>query len=334
MADLVTLNGKVITFDGPDVQAIAIKDGIIAAVRTNAEIRDLAGAARVIDAQGGTVLPGFIDSHVHLCGGGTELNRLNLKNTRGHDALAAAIRPCAALRPDEEVLFASSLEYDAMGDRSATRHDLDQAIPDRPFVDLAADGHTAWANTEALQRAGLFHGRSLPDIAEVVMGTDGLARGELQEPNAFGPVVALTALGGRDQEGYVTGKDPVPAPTSQERTVDKSVLANGLAHCTAHGMTGLHNMDGNIYQLELLDELDGEGQLLCRMEVPMHLKPNDPIDRLSEAAEMQAKYALVRFVKMFMDGVIDSRTAYMLQPYPGTETGGEPPRCETASSLW
>lgn len=39
-------------------------------------------------------------------------------------------------------------------------------------------------------------------------------------------------------------------------------------------------------------------------------------------------------VKMFMDGVIDSRTAYMLQPYPGTETGGEPPRCETASSLW
>ncbi|MFK7837985.1 MAG: amidohydrolase [Sulfitobacter sp.] len=328
MTDHEIVNAKAITFDGPDVQALAIKDGIIVAVGTNAEIRDVAGTARVIDAQGGTVLPGFIDSHVHLFAGGAELDRLNLKDVRGHEALAAAIRPYAAARPNEAVLFASAFEYDAMGDRAATRHDLDIALPDRPFVALAADNHTAWANTKALALAGLLDGRAMPNGAEVVMGEDGRASGELLEPDAFGPVVALTALGGRDQAGYVTGKDPMPKPTLQERVLDKSVLAKGLAHCARHGITGLHNMDGNFYQLELLEELNGEGQLLCRTEVPMHLKPTDPLDRLSEASEMQAKYNSDMLwsgcVKMFMDGVIDSRTAYMLEPYPGTTTRGEP----------
>ncbi len=87
-------------------------------------------------------------------------------------------------------------------------------------------------------------------------------------------------------------------------------------------------MDGNFYQLELLAELEAEGRLLCRTEVPMHLKHTDNTDRLSEAAEMRRAYSGDNVwcgrVKMFMDGVVDSRTAFMLQPYPGTDTCSSP----------
>jgi len=127
----------------------------------------------------------------------------------------------------------------------------------------------------------------------------------------------------------VSGGDPVPTPTSDERAKDKAVIAKGIAHCAAQGITGLHCMDGNFYQLELLSELEAEGTLDCRISVPFHLKSHDPLSRLSQAAEMKAKYNgdMVRsgYVKMFIDGVIEGRTALMLQPYPGTENNyGDP----------
>jgi predicted amidohydrolase YtcJ len=86
-------------------------------------------------------------------------------------------------------------------------------------------------------------------------------------------------------------------------------------------------MDGNLYQLELLSEMEDEGTLLCRTEVPFHYKSFDPLDRFEEAAEMRRRYAgdmvWCNRVKMFMDGVTESRTALMLRPYPGTDHIGD-----------
>ncbi|MGB0505297.1 MAG: amidohydrolase [Pikeienuella sp.] len=328
MPDIVILNGKLITMAGPDAEAIAITNGKIAAVGTTAEIRAIAGDARIIDAAGGTVLPGFIDSHVHLFGGSAELDYLNLNDVAGADALAAAVRPYAAARPNDNIVFAASIDYSIFGDRAITRHDLDIALPDRPFAAMSADHHTVWANTKALEIAGIFQGLELSDGSEIVMGDDGFAAGELREPSAFGPVLAKTALGGRELLGFVTGNNPVPAPGLTERAKDKAILAKGLAHCAASGITGLHNMDGNFYQLELLSALEAEGTLPCRIEVPMHMKNTDPMDRLAEAEEMRAQFntdmVWSNRVKMFMDGVLDSRTAFMLENYPGTSERSEP----------
>lgn len=328
MADIVILNGRLMTMDGAEAEAMAIKRGMIEAVGATADIRGIAGTARVIDAGGATVLPGFIDSHVHLFAGSAELDYLNLTGVEGLDDLTAAVRRYSAGRPDDKVLFAASLDYDVIDGRAATRHDLDKAMPDRPFAAMAADHHTVWANTRALEAAGLLHGAPMPEGSEVVMADDGTAHGELRETGAFGPILALTALGGRDLLGYVTGNDPVPPATATERALDKSVIANGMRHCASHGITGLHLMDGNFYQGELLSEMDAEGTLLCRSEVPMHLKNTDPIDRLDEAAEMRRRFATDMVwsgrVKMFMDGVIESRTAFMLEPYPGTDSCSEP----------
>ncbi|WP_425044855.1 amidohydrolase [Primorskyibacter sp. S87] len=328
MPDIVILNGRVITFDGPDAEALAITGGEIAAVGTNSEIRDIAGNARIIDAQGGTVLPGFIDSHVHLFGGSAELDFLNLTGVKGVDELAGVLRPYGVERPNDTLLFACSIDYALMGDRGVTRHDLDAAMPDRPFAACTADHHTVYANTKALEAAGLLHGKDVAEGSEVVMGEDGLATGELLEADAFGPILAMTTFGGREMLGMVTGADPVPAPDVRTRAIDKAAIAKGFKHCAAQGITGLHNMDGNFYQLGLLSEMEEEGTVLCRTEIPMHLKHTDPVERVDEAAEMRTKYntdmVWSRRVKMFMDGVLDSRTAFMLEPYPGTDTCSEP----------
>ncbi len=328
MPDIVILNGKLITMNGQDAEALAITGGKIVAVGSTAEILDLAGGARVIDAGGCTVLPGFIDSHVHLFTGSAELDYLNLMDITGMDALTAAVRTYSNERPDDRLLFASCIDYHVIDGRAATRHDLDRVMPDRPFAAMAADHHTVWANTRALEMAGLLHGGSVPEGSEVVMAEDGTAHGELRETGAFGPVMALTRLGGRDLEGYVTGRDPDPPATAKERAIDKEVISKGMKHCASHGITGLHLMDGNFYQGELLSEMDAEGTLLCRSEVPMHFKNVDPFDRLEEAIEMRRRFATdmvwCNRVKMFMDGVIDSYTAFMLEPYPNTETRSEP----------
>lgn len=327
MTDTIIVNGKVITFDGRDAQALAISGETITAVGSNKEIQALAGSARVIDAQGSTVMPGFIDSHVHLFGGSAELDCVNLLELSGEAAIKDAVNNHPQTLAPGEVILAASIDYHAFGERPITRHDLDRISPDAPFAATAADHHTVWANTAALKLAGLLNGATVANGSEVVLADDGKASGELRETSAFAPVLALTALGGRDHEGYVSGRNPQPTPTASQRTRDKEAIARGLQHCASYGITGLHNMDGNTYQLELLDELHAEGKLLCRTEVPMHLKGTDSLDRLQEAQDMRQRfntdYLWCNRVKMFMDGVIDSRTAYMLEPYPGTDSRSE-----------
>ncbi|WP_371055147.1 amidohydrolase [Rhodosalinus sp. K401] len=329
--DLVILNGKLVTFDParPRAEALAVKHGTITAVGATGEIRGLAGSAtRVFDAQGATVLPGFIDSHVHLFGGSVELDYLNLYGVEGHDALTEAVRAEAA-RSDDRVVFAVMAAYDILGPgRQTTRQDLDRVLPDRPFAMFAPDHHTIWANTKALELGGILHGGETDAGSEIVIAPDGTATGELREPGAYKPVLRHTRHGGRDMEGLVTGTDPVPAPGPADRARDKAAIARGLAHCASHGITGLHNMDGNFYTAELLTELEAEGKLLCRTEVPFHLKSFDPLDRLEEAEEMRRRFSgdwiWTNRVKMFMDGVVESRTALMLRPYPGTTHVGDP----------
>lgn len=322
-ADIVILNGKVLTMNPakPQAEAVALAGGDILAVGSTAEIRGLAGPdTRVVDAGGKTVLPGFIDSHVHLFQGSASLDFLALGEVEGREALARAIRGYAEARPDEPLIVGTGTNYGILDGANPTRHDLDAILPDRPVGLLAPDIHTVWANTMALEQAGLLHGAEMPEGSTVVMGTDGKATGELLETGAMGPVLRLSRTGGRDMLGYVTGADPEPPSTAAERAADKALIARGLAHAASHGITTMHNMDGNFYQLELLEELDREGKLLARMQVPFHLKNFDPLDRLEEADEMRRRWSGERLwsgrVKMFMDGVMESRTALMLRDYP------------------
>jgi len=321
-ADLIVTNARVLTMDAgqPRAEAVAIRAGRVQAIGTAAGIAALAGpATRVIDAGGRSVLPGFVESHLHLVLGGAELAQLQLGGLHGMAALANAFRAYAARHPDAPILLAQGAEYGIL-DHPVTRADLDQVIADRPIAMMAPDHHTVWANTAALRAAGLLQGAEMPHGHVVVMGADGLATGELREFEAFGPVLAL---GGEAhlQLGIATGGEPEPWPDAAQRAADKRKIAAGLAHCAAQGITAMVNMDGNRYTCALLAEMEAEGTLTARVKVPFHMKPHMGLEALDRAealrAEFDTPFLRSGFVKMFMDGVIDSRTAAMLHEYPG-----------------
>lgn len=321
-ANLLILNARVLTMDpaNPRAEAVAVAGGRILAVGARADIEALASPdARVIDAQGATVMPGLTEAHLHLFSGAFGMRLLQLDGVQGADALRAVLLPYAAANPDEALLICKAADYNLFGDGVATtRQMLDSVLADRPVVLVAGDHHTAWANSIALERAGLMAGRTLDPGNEVVMASDGTASGELREGQAMGPVMGLRNSGGRENLG-LAGVEPGPELTAADRAADAAVLLEGMKLCASYGFTSLHNMDGNLYQMALLKGLEDQGQMLCRVEVPFHLTPSKPLSDLEIASQMHADYASDYLrsgrVKMFMDGVIDSGTAVMVEDY-------------------
>ena len=320
-ADLIVINGRVRTMDdnNPAAEAVAVKDGAIVAIGSRAAIEDLKGSAtKVIDAKGGSVLPGFIEAHMHLFSGGAELAHLQLGGVHGFDALQKAIRDYASTRPEAKMLVGQGVDYTVLGDERVTRHHLDAILPDRPFCMAAPDHHTMWANTKALEMAGILEGRTLGPGNEIVMGEDGLAAGELREGEAFGPVLDLAGES-RVRLGLSTGGEPDPMPSAAERAADRDIMRRGLAWCARHGITSIQNMDGNLYQLELLSEIEAKEGLPCRVKIPFHYKNFMTLDMLEKASAMAERYdsewLSSGMVKVFYDGVLDSWTAVMVEPY-------------------
>ena len=169
MADLIVTNARVLTMDPrrPRAEAVAIASGRVLAVGTRAEVAALAApGAEEVDARGNTVLPGFVESHMHLFPGGAELDHLQLLGVSGAEALGRALAAYLAGRPGGAsggaaggasgggLVMAQGADYGFFGDRATTRADLDALMPDRPFAMMAADHHTLWANTAALRAAG------------------------------------------------------------------------------------------------------------------------------------------------------------------------------------
>jgi len=323
-ADIIITNAKILTMDtaSPRAEALAIAGNRILAIGKSEDIAGLkAKRTRVISADGKSVLPGFIESHMHLFMGAVELDSLMVTGLEGIDVLTKAVRIYAKKRPQDKIIVANGASYMAIRPTGAiTRHDLDQVLPDRPFMLCCFDHHTVWANTLALKAAGLLYGKDLPPGNEIVMGPDGLASGELKEPAAYGPVFQLTPTRGREGLGMATGEDPVPPATVSQRRTDMAALKRGLDYCASLGITSIHNMDGNYYQLELLDALRQEGNLICRVQVPWHQKNYFAPERIDEAVEMRRRYNSDMLysgrVKIFMDGVLESMTALMLDDYP------------------
>ena len=318
--DLIVTNARVITMnpDQPRAEAVAIAAGRIVAVGARAGVEALAGqGTRMVDARGRSVLPGFVESHLHLVLGGSELAHLQLGHVHGAGALRAAVLDFSAKNQGAGLLMGQGAGYDLLG-HPTTRADLDAICPDRPLALMAPDHHTVWANTAALRAAGILHGALMPRGHEVVMGPDGMATGELREFEAFAPVIALGGEA-RLNLGIATGGEPDPWPTEAELAIDRAKVRAGLRHCAAHGITSMVNMDGNRFTLELLRGIQAEGGLLARVKVPFHFKPHMEIAELARAEAMTRDYdddwLTCGFVKMFMDGVVDSRTAFQLDDY-------------------
>jgi predicted amidohydrolase YtcJ len=322
-ADIIITNSRIITMDKarPFAEALAISGNTITRVGSAADVMELKGAkTRVHDNRGDTVIPGIIEGHVHLFIGSAELPLVNVMGKGGLDVVTRMIAERRKANPQPKVLHVVGASHEQFG-VAIDRYLLDKLVPDIPFILGCFDHHTVWANTKALEAAGIMRGRELPVGNEIVMDTDGLATGELREPAAFNPVLALTPTGGRDALGFTTGGDPIPPATPQQRANDEEIIRHGIAHANSLGITSMHNMDGNWYQLELLDALLQRGELNARVEVPFHHKNFFKLEQVDEAIVLREKHRSEMLnsgrVKLFIDGVLETLTAQMLEDYPG-----------------
>jgi len=305
-ADTLITNAAVFTADpaNPRTEAVAVRGNRILAVGRAAALADLRGPrTEVIDAGGSSLLPGLIDSHFHLLWGSLKLDKLRLEEANDLDAIRAAIAAYAAANPQREWIEGVQLKYSAIpADARLDRWFLDAIVPDRPVYLTAFDGHTVWANSEALRRGGILHGRQTPAGSEIVMdAASGTATGELREPGAFDPVRSL-----------------IPPPTDAER---RAALHKGMAICARNGLTSVHNMDGWDNSIELYAALEDLGEMTLRIYVPFDIKPETPLEKIAEAAQQkqrfQGSHVRAGAVKVFMDGVLESYTALMVDDYAG-----------------
>lgn len=320
-ADIVVTNARILTMDParPAASAMAVANGRILVVGEESDILPFAGnATRRIDGTGRSLLPGFIEAHMHVFGGGATLNDLLLTGAKGEGTIRENVRAHAAANPNAKVLYCQGVDYDMLDGAPIDRHFLDGILDDRPLAFVAFDHHTMWANTLLLKEVGLLHGRVLGPGNEIVMGPDGLATGELREVEAFGPVDVYAGTF-RSSLGLSTGGEPPEPPTPEERALDRASISAGLDWCARHGITSIHNMDGNIYTLELLKEIEDQGDLVCRVKVPFHFKNFMTTDMLEKASRMneayQGDWLNSGLVKAFYDGVIEGYTAFLADGY-------------------
>lgn len=297
-ADVIFRNARVFTSDesNPHAQAVAVRGNRIVHVGSNEDVEQWRGAGtRVIDAGGHTLTPGFIDSHFHLLWGSMWMGSAQLYSVTSLDEVREILQSFAEQNRTAEWVDGRGIKYGIV----STRHELDAIISDRPVYVNAYDGHTSWANTKALEMAGILKpGREIGSNGVIVRDGDGLATGELREKDAMSTV-----------------SDLIPLPGEARK---RELLKMAIQQINATGITSVHNMNGDMEELMTYAALEDTGELTLRVYVPYWIKPETTTDMLAEAAAMakvQGDYARGGAAKFFMDGVWESYTALTLEPY-------------------
>ncbi len=309
--DLIVYNGHVLGADGQpgEADAVAVRGNTIARVGGSRELRRLRQAHTVeIDANGGSILPGFNDAHLHFISGGLGLERVNLLDATTLDAIKAAIAAFAESNPTSPWVIGRGWYYEPFPGGLPTREILDALVPDRPAYMTAYDGHTSWVNSKALALAGITRKTPNPKYGVIV-----------KDPKTGEPTGVLKEAA----KSLVSAHLPEVTRDQQMRA-----LRNAIAAAHEVGLTSVQNAHGDSDEFALYDELRRAGELNIRVYSAFSL---DAVPTAAEADAMdalRAKYGNDPFfrtgaIKLMGDGVIESHTAAMLAPYnnaPGSGT--------------
>jgi predicted amidohydrolase YtcJ len=259
--DLIVLNGRVYTGAGnTDIEeAVAVRGNQILKVGSNREIRRLTRAqTTVIDARGGTVVPGFVDTHADLIGTGLEHERLTLEGVDTIEDIDRAIAAYAAAHPDRAWIEATGWDM-TLYDKLPSRQQLDTLVPDRPAYVISADSHVMWANTPAL------------DAARIARRTANPSEGVIVKDRRTGEPTGI--LKGSAQ-ALVTGAVPAVSPEERERAIEE---AQRIAH--EAGVTSVHNAPTSLADLQILARLRRSGEMAVRVYQLLHgavdMRPGD-----------------------------------------------------------
>ncbi len=309
-ADLVIRNGRIYTLDEARTwaEAIAIDEGQIVYIGANAGVDPFAGqGTRFIDLEGRMVLPGFHDSHVHPVSGGVELGQCDLNGLATREGLFAAIEECAAGTPDEEWLVGGGWDLPLFPGANPDRTELDRLSPDQPAYLSSADGHSAWVNSRALDIAGIDARTPDPPNGRIERDPKtGDPSGTLRESASALVSKHLPPLGADD---YVEG------------------LKRALRMANGFGITSLIEASAGEHTLEAYATLARTGELTARVRASLTVDESRDESQVPDLVQMRARYQALGIradaAKIFADGVIESGTAALLEPYIDLPHRGE-----------
>ena len=300
-ADLILKNGQVKT-PASWSQAIAIKNGVILKVGTTEELKPYQGSkTRVIDLHGETVLPGFFDSHVHPLYGGLVQKQCRVAQGLNLDQALEKIRQCTDAVKSGEWVIGGQWDASALG-TVPNRTILDKVSGNHPVLLDDTSGHSSWANSKALELAGITNATPNPTGGIIERDAAGVATGVLRE-------AAIEVV-----------RSHVPAPSQNDV---KAALTWSLNTMLSYGITSFTEAAvgfpaGPDLELNMYDQLADAGVLKQRVRLCMTWDQNSELSNKVIAARNLYARNLVApdCVKIFLDGVpTDGHTAAMLHPY-------------------
>ncbi len=301
--DLVLHNARVWTADvaHPSAEAVAIKGNRIYAAGKAAEILGLADKnTRVVDLGGKFVMPGINDAHTHFLSGSMGLFQVELTGARTLAEVQDRVRAFARKYPDAKWITGRGWEYTIFPEkRLPTRADLDAAVNDRPVFLRAYDGHTGWGNSKAFEVAGVTAQSKVEGYGELVLDPEtGKPAGSLKE----GAQRLISRA--------------IPEPTRDQQL---AALKEGLKLARSLGITSFQDASTDPPELELYESLLASGSLTSRASMAMAVDASTGESEMAKIAAIRDRLAgsflRVGSVKIMLDGVIESHTAAMLQPY-------------------
>ncbi|MEM8938374.1 MAG: amidohydrolase family protein [Bacteroidota bacterium] len=306
VANVVFYNGPIYTMDKdqPTVEAVAISADTFLYVGSKKGVESFIGPyTKEIDLEGKTVIPGLIEGHAHIMGVGYNLLNVDLREAKSYKEMVDMVAERASNMPKGTWITGRGWHQDKWVEQPEMingfpTHDLlSKAVPDHPVYLKHASGHAALSNRKAMDLAGINKNPTQPDGGEIFMSLDGMPTGLFNE----------TA------QRLIT--KVIPEATKES---DGEALKLALNQCFKYGITGFHQAGSGRDHISLYKEFAKRGDLKLRLYVMLNGRDSTLLKEYFKKGieeDLYSNQLTVRSVKLYADGALGSRGAWLLEEY-------------------
>ena len=318
-ADLVLMNGKIVTVDEskPEAEAIAVRGETIVAVGSNQDIKPyISDTTEMIDLEGKLALPGFIDSHGHFTSIGQAKLGLDLMHVKNFDEIVAVVKEAAEkAQPGEWILGRGwhQEKWDKTPEPNVDglpyHHQLSGVSPENPVLLFHASGHSSLANAKAMELAGITKKTPDPPGGEIVRDPEGNPIGVFRE--------TAQELANRAMSHYMEKRSSEQVEAERRKVVELAV-----EECLSKGITSFHDAGSSFETIDLFKEFAEEDKLGIRLYVMIQEGNEQLKQSLTDyrIIGLGNNHLTVRSIKRLIDGALGAHGAWLLEPYEDLPT--------------